>query len=99
ANSHYPDYLVKRRELDARVLNTRTQNLAAVFGDYKRLAGVYLFVTHLTGREREAYLAKTGGNTNVCQHWQQISRAGGRQAQSIFGLWNALARIPDAQFA
>jgi mono/diheme cytochrome c family protein len=98
-DSNYEDYLRKRKELDTRVLNTRTQNLAAVFGDYKRLAGVYLFATRLTGKEREAYLAKTGGDTNVCQHWEQISLSLGRRAQSIFGLWNALTSIPEAQFA
>ena len=99
ANPNYEDYLTKRREVDTRILNARTQGMATVFGDYQRLGGVYLFATQMPAKERAAYLAKTGADADVLKNWQQITRGGGRQAASIFGLWNALARIPEAKFA
>jgi hypothetical protein len=98
ANPHYAEYVARRKALDERLLKVRAENMAVAFGDYKRLAGVYLFATHLPDKEAAAYLVKTGGDTNVLKHWQQITRGGGRQAASIFFLWNALSRIPDARF-
>lgn len=99
ANPRYPEYLVKRAEMDARLQTARTENMAAVFGDYKRLAGVYLYATHLPAKDREAYLKKLGGDLALLKNWEQITRGGGRQAASIFGLWNSLSRIPPTNFA
>ncbi|MBI2950328.1 MAG: DUF1553 domain-containing protein [Verrucomicrobia bacterium] len=73
--------------------------MAQVFGDYKRLAGVYLFATQMPEKSREAYVKKMGGETNVLRNWEQIARNGGRQAASIFGVWSALSRIPATNFA
>src|SRR3981081_4610730 len=46
-NPSYPEYLTQRTELDTRILNVRTQSMAMVFGDYKRLAGIYLYATQM----------------------------------------------------
>src|SRR5437867_4140019 len=73
--------------------------MTAVFGDYKRLAGIYLYATQMPVKEREPYLTKTGADPDALKNWQQITRAGGRRAASIFGLWNVLAKIPEAKFA
>jgi hypothetical protein len=99
SNPGYQEYLVQRADIDSRLLNMRTQNLATVFGDYKRLTGVYLFATQMPEKDRAAYLVKMGAQTNLVKSWQQITRGGGRQVASIFGLWNALTRIPEARFA
>jgi hypothetical protein len=97
---NYDDYLTKRAQLEARLSNMRTQNLATVFGDYKRLAGVYLYATRMPEKDRDAYLARSGASTNQLKTWQQATRpGGGRPLACIFGMWNALARIPDARFA
>jgi mono/diheme cytochrome c family protein len=98
-NPHYQDYVAKRTELDARLLNVRTQSMTQVFGDYRRLAGVYLFASQMPAKDWPAYLAKMGAETNVLKNWQQMTKAPGRQAASIFALWNALSRIPEARFA
>ncbi|MBI3849793.1 MAG: PSD1 domain-containing protein [Verrucomicrobia bacterium] len=99
ANPNYEDYLVKRRELDTRIQTARAENMNTVFGDYKRLGGVYLYATQMPVKERAAYLAKTGADADVLKNWQQVTRGGGRQAASVFGIWNALARIPEGNFA
>jgi mono/diheme cytochrome c family protein len=99
ANPKYDEYLAKRAEIDGRILNVRTQNMAAVFGDYKRLAGVYLFATQMPANEREAYLEKSGADSSLLKNWEQIARGGGRPAASIFGVWTALSRIPKDKFA
>jgi hypothetical protein len=99
ADPNYQDYLAKRADVDARIQNVRTQSVAAAFGDYKRLAAFYLYATQMPVKEREAYLSKTGGDADLLKNWQQITRGGGRQAASIFGLWNAMARIPEARFS
>ncbi|MFO1497173.1 MAG: PSD1 and planctomycete cytochrome C domain-containing protein [Verrucomicrobiota bacterium] len=98
ASADRDDYLAKRKELDGRLYNVRTQNLAKVYGDYRRLAGVYLYATRLPEPERIAYLTKMGGDTNLWKNWQETARIGGRQASAIFGLWNAFARIPEVKF-
>ena len=98
-NPKYEDYLTKRSELDTRILNVQTQNMATVFGDYKRLAGVYLYATQMPVKDREPYLTKNGADPSVLKNWQDITRAGGRRAAAIFGVWNVLSRIPDAKFA
>lgn len=99
SNPDYKDYLAKRRDLDARLYGVRTQQLATVYGDYQRLAGVYLFATRLPESERTAYVLKMGGSTNLVKAWQQLARGGGRQARSVFGVWNVLSRIPEDRFA
>jgi hypothetical protein len=98
-NPSYEEYQKQRTELDARILNMRTQNMTTMFGDYKRLAGIYLYATQMPEKDRDAYLKKSGADPSVLKHWQQVSRGGGRQAMSIFALWNALTRIPEARFA
>ncbi|MEO8426930.1 MAG: DUF1549 and DUF1553 domain-containing protein, partial [Verrucomicrobiota bacterium] len=98
-NPGYEEYLKQRAELDARILNVRTQNMTMMFGDYKRLAGIYLYATQMAEKDRDAYLTKSGADLSVLKHWQQVSRGGGRRAMSIFVLWNALTRIPGARFA
>ena len=99
ADPNYQDYLAKRSDLDARIQNVRTQSVASVFGEYKRLTAFYLYATQMPVKEREAYLSKTGGDADLLKNWQQITRGGGRQAASIFGLWNAMAKISEARFS
>jgi len=99
ANPNYEDYLTKRRELDTRIQNARAQGMTTVFGDYKRLGGVYLYATQLPVKDRDAYLAKAGADADVLKNWVQITRGGGRQVNSILGLWNVLGKIPEARFA
>jgi hypothetical protein len=97
-NPNYADYLAKRNEVNQRIQETREQNMAAVFGDYKKLTGVYLYTLEMPVKDRDAYLAKYNANPDLLKNWRQITKAGGRPAQAIFGLWNVLARIPTARF-
>jgi hypothetical protein len=52
----------------------------------------------MSAGERAAYLKKNNAPPDVLQNWVQFIRAGGRPAVAIFGVWNALARIPAARF-
>jgi hypothetical protein len=93
------EYLVRRRELDERIRTMRDQNITDVFGDYKKLGAVYLLATTMGANERAAYLKRNGAAPDVLQNWVQFTRAGGRPAVAIFGVWNALSRVPAARFA
>ena len=93
------DYLTKRAELDGRIRNVETQIVTTVFGDYRRLAGVYLCATEMPVKHRDAYLTNSGANPDLLENWQRLLKAGGRQAASIFGPWNFLSRIPPGRFA
>jgi hypothetical protein len=93
------DYLVKRRAMDERVQSMNEQNIKQVFGDYQHLGAVYLLATSLSQGERPAYLQKNGASAEVLPNWLQFIHSGSRPAVAIFGVWNALARIPAAQFA
>ncbi len=94
----YADYLVKRRAMDDRVESMFEQNLTQVFGDYRHLGAVYLLATSMSQGERAAYLEKNGAPPEVLPNWTQFIHNGGRPAVAIFGVWNALARIPPGQF-
>jgi cytochrome c553 len=97
-NPNYTEYLTKRAELDQRIQEARAKNMASVFGDYKRLTGVYLYALEMPASGRDAYLTKYGADPDLMKNWQQTVKRGGRQTEAIFGLWNALARIPPARF-
>jgi hypothetical protein len=97
-NAAHAEYLVRRGEMDQRIESVRQQNINDVFGDYRKLGGVYLLATSMPTGERDAYLKKNGASAAVLQNWAQFTRRGGRAAASIFGVWNALARIPAARF-
>src|SRR4029434_10695464 len=49
-------------------------------------------------KDRDAYLTKSGADPDLLKNWLQITRGGGRQAASIFGLWNILAKVPESRF-
>jgi Protein of unknown function (DUF1553)/Protein of unknown function (DUF1549)/Planctomycete cytochrome C len=92
------DYLTRRRAMDDRLQTLREDNIKQVFGDYQRLGGVYLLATSMTQGERNSYLQKNGASAEVLPNWVQFIRAGGKPAVAIFGVWNALARIPPVRF-
>jgi hypothetical protein len=97
-NPNYADYLAKRNELSQRIQETREQNMAAVFGDYKRLTGVYLSALEMPVKDRDAYLEKYKADPNLLKNWRQIAQQGGRSGQAIFGMWNVLSKIPPSRF-
>jgi mono/diheme cytochrome c family protein len=99
AGTSYQDYLAKRAELDARIQTVTTQIVTTAFGDYRRLAGVYLCATEMPVKDRDAYLTKYGADPDLLKNWQRLLKAGGRQSASIFGPWNFLSRIPPGRFA
>ena len=99
SGTSHQDYLAKRAELDGRIQNVTTQIVTTAFGDYRRLAGVYLCATELPVKDRDAYLAKFGADPDLLKNWQRLLKAGGRQAASVFGPWNSLSRIPPGKFA
>jgi mono/diheme cytochrome c family protein len=97
-NPNYADYQVKRNEMNQRIQDARMQNMSAVFGDYKRLAGVYLYAVQMSANDADAYVKKNGGDPALLKNWRQVAQRGGRQTEAVFGVWNALARIPPARF-
>ena len=99
ADTNRQDYLAKRAEMDGRIQNVETQIVTTVFGEYRRLAGVYLCATEMPLKDREAYLSGSGANAELLKNWQRLLKAGGRQAAAIFGPWNFLSRIPPGRFA
>ena len=98
-NDSYQDYLTKRGETDLKMEKARVENMTKAFGDYKKLAGVYLWATRLQGEKRDAYLKEAGADPAIFKNWEQISTAGGAPLASILGVWYNLARIPEGQFA
>ncbi len=96
-NAAYADYLTRRREMDQRLMNMREQSLSEVFGDYRHLGGVYLMATQMNPKDRASYLQKNKADPAVVENWLKLTRAG-KNAVAIFGVWNALARIPALQF-
>jgi mono/diheme cytochrome c family protein len=98
-NTNYQDYVAKRAELDAKTQNVTTQVVTTAFGDYRRLAGVYLYATEMPVKDREDYLTKNGADPDLLKNWQRLVKAGGRQTASIFGPWNFLSRIPPSRFS
>jgi hypothetical protein len=95
----YADYVVRRKAMDQRVENMNEQNIAQVFGDYRKLGGMYLLATSMPEGQRAAFVKKNGGAPDVVPSWEKFIKYGGRPAIAIFGVWNALARIPPAQFS
>ena len=93
------DYLAKRAELDGRIQNVSTQVVTTVFGDYRRLAGVYLCASELPVKDRDAYLTQQKADPDLLKNWQRLVKAGGPQMASIFGPWNFLSRLPAARFS
>jgi hypothetical protein len=98
ASAAYAEYVTRRRDLDERVRTTRDQDIADVFGDYKKLGAVYLMATTMNGGERDAFLHKNGAAVEPVANWTKFLRNGGKTAVAIFGVWNALARIPPPLF-
>jgi hypothetical protein len=95
----YADYLTKRRAMDSRVETMFEQNMKQVFGDYQHLGAVYLLATSMSPGERTGYLQKNGAPAEPLANWVQFIHNGSRPAVAIFGVWNALARVPAGQFA
>src|SRR5262249_30438173 len=96
-NTAHDDYLAKRREMDQRLQTMRDETLNEVFGDYRRLGAVYLQATHMPQNEAAAFLKKSKADPGVLQNWIKFTRAG-KNAVAIFGIWNALARVPAERF-
>ncbi len=94
----YPDYLVKRRELDERIKTTRDGFIKELYGDYRRHAAIYLLATTMNPREAAAYATKNGADPALVPNWTAMTRGGFRQGIPILGVWSALARIPEARF-
>jgi hypothetical protein len=97
-NDAHAEYLQRRNALDERLNTMIEENMKDVFGDYRRLGGVYLLATQIPEKERDAFLEKYRASPTVMRNWVQFTRGGNRAAVSIFGIWNALARIPAARF-
>jgi hypothetical protein len=98
-NAAHADYLVRRKAMDDRVQSMMDQNTRTVLGDYQRHGAAYLMATTMPPGSREAYLKKQGASPELVQNWTRFTRAGGRASVAIFGIWNAMARIPGARFA
>jgi len=94
----YADYQVHRKAMDDRMEALYEADLTQAFGDYKRLGAVYLMATSMPVSDRAAYLKKNAAATEPLQNWTQFIKTGGKPAVAIFGVWNALARIPAFQF-
>ena len=99
ANEQFPSYLAKRKDLDDRLHAMTEQNMKEVFGDYKHFGGVYLYATSLEGKKRDAFLAKYGAPQASIENWTKFIRQKSKPSVAIFGVWNALARIPADKFA
>ncbi len=97
-NAANASYLTRRKAMDDRIQALRDQNMKEVFGDYRRLGGVYLLATTMPARDRDGYLKKNGADPSVMENWTRFTRQGGRAAVAFFGVWNALARIPAGNF-
>jgi hypothetical protein len=98
SNAEYATYQARRRDMDERIRTMRDGNIQEVFGDYRKFGAVYLMATQMPEKDRQAYLTKNGANPAVLQNWIQFTRGGGRPGVAIFGIWNALARIPAGRF-
>lgn len=98
ANAAHADYLVKRNAMDEKIKAMVEQNMTDVFGNYRRFGGVYLLASSMPEKQRAAFLAKYNAPPAVIQNWIQFTTKGGKQAVAIFGIWNALARIPAEKF-
>ncbi len=94
----YRDYLQQKAEIEARMKETKQSLINTAFGDYQRMAAVYLFATTLPAKEAEAYLSKNGGDPALLPNWQRLIRAGQRREFAIFRLWGAASRIPQQRF-
>jgi hypothetical protein len=98
-NDKHEEYQTKRTALDDRVKTMREQGMKDVFGDYRRFSAVYLMATALPENQRAVFLAKNGNPpAEVLKNWVQFTRAGNKQNVAIFGVWNAMARIPAQNF-
>ena len=98
-NAAHAEYLVKRKAMDDRLQTMHDQNVRTVFGDYQRHGANYLLATTMPQGSREAYLKKNGASPELLPNWVRFTRGGGRAAVAVFGVWNAMARIPAARFA
>ena len=99
ANPIYQEYLVKRGEMDLKIEEARTQNMKLVFGEYKKLAGAYLYATTVPVDRRDAYLKDAGADPVVYKNWETISKGGAAPVASILQIWYTLSRIPEDRFA
>jgi mono/diheme cytochrome c family protein len=97
-NAAYPDYLVRRRELDGRMTSTREQFIKELYGDYRRHAAVYLMATTMSPKEGASYASKNGADLALVANWTALTRGAFRAGTPIFAVWNTLARIPAARF-
>ena len=98
-NAQHAAYLTRRKAMDDRLQGAREQNFRLVFGDYQKFGATYLMATSMGAGEGAAYLKRQGAPPEPLQNWVRFLRTGGRSATAIFGIWNALARIPPARFA
>jgi len=98
ANTNRADYLAKRAEMDGRIQGVTTQMVTTAFGDYRRLAGVYLYATQMPEKDRNDYLTKNGGDPDLLKNWQRLAQGGGPQVRTILGPWTLLSRLPTARF-
>ena len=97
-NAQYPEYLVKRREMDDRIKTMRDQNITGLLGDYRQHGAVYLLATTLPENQRAAYLKKNGADPALMQNWVSVTRGAFRAGVPIFGVWTALQRPPAERF-
>ena len=74
------------------------ENVMEAFGDYKRFGAAYLMATTMSEGSAASYLKKKGAPVGPLPNWKQFLKSGGKQAASVFGIWNALARIEPAIF-
>ncbi|MBI3869713.1 MAG: PSD1 domain-containing protein [Verrucomicrobia bacterium] len=99
AGAPYQAYLRDKADLEAKMLETKASMIGSAFGDYKKLAGVYIFGTTLPEKEADAYVTKNGGDPEVLKNWQRLVRFGARRENGIFRFWGAMQRVPPARFA
>lgn len=98
-NADYEDYARKRADLDSKLREVSTNIAVSAFGDYRRLAGVYLFATTLSGEDQTAYLKKNGADPELLKNWEQVIRVGSRREFGVFRLWQFFRRLPPGRFA
>ena len=98
-NAAHADYLVKRRDMDERIKTMRDQNIADLFGDYRRHGAVYLLATTMPENQRARYLTKNGADPALLQNWVSLTRPASAQGFPIFEIWAALSRPPAERFA
>jgi hypothetical protein len=75
-----------------------SKHVASLFGDYRRHGGLYLMATTLPENQRARYLSRSDANPALVQNWSALTRPNIRAGMSIFEVWAAMARVPEARF-